>query len=138
MAQKSVRATIIKIQNFSRSILENDPFLRSQLWDIEISFDFSSYHLSLTLSTATMTAIAKKVKHKELFQDSNIFDYALKITERHTHTRQILLPCCLFCIYIDHEYKLSETRVRQSTISSKDLKPSFHVELFRKHHERQH
>jgi len=85
-----------------------------------------------------MSAISKETKRKGLFQDSYAFDYALKVTERHTHTRQVLSARCLFCIYVGREYKPDETRIRQPTINSKDFKPPFRVELFRKHHEGQH
>src|SRR5271169_4738341 len=85
-----------------------------------------------------MMAISKEAKRKGLFQDSHTIDYALKVTERHTHTRQVLSARCLFCIYIGCEQKPCEERKQQSTINSKDFKPPFHAELFRKHHKRQH
>ena len=87
---------------------------------------------------SAMTAVSKRTKRKGLFQDSYIVDYALKITERHTHTRQVLSARCLFCIYVSRELKPGETRVRKPTINSKDFKPPFRVELFRSHHEEQH
>ena len=83
--------------------------------------------------------ISKETKRKGLFKDSYTIDYALKITERHIHTRQVLSARCLFCIYVGREPKPHDhERVRQSTINSKDFKPPFRTELFRKHHEKQH
>ena len=87
---------------------------------------------------SAMTAVSKGTKRKGLFQDSYTVDYALKITERHIHTRQVLSARCLFCIYVDREVKSNEARMRKSTINSKNFKSSFRAELFRKHHERQH
>src|SRR5947207_9196693 len=84
-----------------------------------------------------MTAISKKARRKGLFQDSYTLDYALRVTERHTHTRQVLSARCLFCIYNGREQPC-EGRVRQSTVNSKDFKAPFRAELFRRHHERQH
>src|SRR5947207_7960924 len=84
-----------------------------------------------------MTAISKKARRKGLFQDSYTVDYALRVTERHTHTRQVLSARCLFCIYNGREQPC-EGRVRQSTVNSKDFKAPFRAELFRRHHERQH
>src|SRR5213078_4432850 len=85
-----------------------------------------------------MSAISKETKRKGLFQDSYTFDYALKVTERHAHTRQVLSVRCLFCIYVGHEQKPSEAYVRQPTINPKDFQPPFRIKLFRKHHEGQH
>jgi len=85
-----------------------------------------------------MTAISKQAKRKGLFQDSYARDYALRVTERHTHTRQVLLVRCLFCIYVGRGQKPCEERVRQSTINSKNFRPLFRPELFKDHHERQH
>jgi len=85
-----------------------------------------------------MTLISKETKRKGLFQDSYTFDYALKITERHIRTRQVLSARCLFCVYVGRERKPGETRIRQATSNSKDFRPPFRVELFRKHHEGQH
>jgi len=85
-----------------------------------------------------MTSISKEAKRKGLFQDSYTVDYALKVTERHTYNRQVLSARCLFCIYIGREYKPDEARIRQPTTNSKDFRPPYRVELFRKHHEGQH
>jgi hypothetical protein len=85
-----------------------------------------------------MTAISKEAKRRGSFQDSYAFDYALKVTERHTHSRSVLSAHCLFCIYVGREQKSEETRIRQSTTHPKDFKLPFRIELFRKHHEGQH
>ena len=91
-----------------------------------------------TSPIVTMTAISKEAKRKGVFQDSYALDYALKVTERHTHTRQVLSARCLFCIYVGREQKPGEACVRQPTINPKDFHLPFRIELFRKHHEGQH
>ena len=74
-----------------------------------------------------MAAISKEAKRKGLFQDTYTFDYVLKVTERHTHTRQVLSAHCLFYIYVGREHKPGETRIRQPTINSKDFKSDFFI-----------
>ena len=57
----------------------------------------SSSTFSILYQSLRMTTISKR---KGLFQDSYALEYALRITERHVHTRQILSARCLFCVYV--------------------------------------
>jgi len=59
-----------------------------------------------------MTMISKEAGHKGSFQDSYAFNYALKVTECHTHTGKVLSAHCLFCTYVSHEQKSEETHVQ--------------------------
>jgi hypothetical protein len=85
-----------------------------------------------------MTAISKKPNRKGLFKDSYTIDYALRVTERHIHTHQVVSVRCLFCIYLNREDKPGATRVRQPTVNAKDWNGEFRVEKFRNHHKGQH
>jgi hypothetical protein len=97
-----------------------------------------SINTFIITSITAMAVISKEARRKGSFQDSYTLNYALRIIERHIHTRQVLSARCLFCIYIGRESKPGETRKRQPTDNSKDFKPPFRAELFRKHHERNH
>jgi len=59
-----------------------------------------------------MTAISKKLNRNGLFKDSHAIEYALRITERHIHTHQVLSVSCRFCIYLGRENKPGKTRLR--------------------------
>ena len=85
-----------------------------------------------------MTAISKKPNRKGLFKDSYTIDYALRITECHTLTHQVLSVRCLFCIYLGREDNPGETRLRQQTANAKDWNGRFRTEKFKNHHEGQH
>jgi len=80
---------------------------------------------------------AKSKSRNTPFQDKDLVEFALKVTQRDAKTGEVRAVRCQFCSFCGREEILGQKRQREQTTNDK-IWESFRKEYYRKHHSEQH
>ena len=90
------------------------------------------------MSKSMHKVVAAKSKSRNTpFQDKDLVEFALKVTQRDAKTGKVCAVRCQFCSFCGREEILRQKCQREQTTNDK-IWESFHKEYYHKHHSEQH